>query len=73
MRPMYRIMNPVRVVPVVKNYIPCSLDCHCVRTLNLKDDYSDRFLYKKCYERHKMFANTSTNDFLKHLFLKIVP
>ncbi len=70
MRPMHQIMKHVHVAPVVKNYIPCSLDCQCVRTLNLKDSYTDRFLYKKCYERYKMFTNTSTNDFLKRLILK---
>jgi len=54
-------------INIVKNYIPCSLNCSCVRSLNLKDSYTDRFIYKKCYSEKKKYTNSSTNDYLRRL------
>lgn len=37
-------------------YIPCRLDiCSCVMNHNLQNSYSDRFHYKKCYDRVESF------------------
>lgn len=54
-------------VNIITNYIPCSLNCKCVRTLNLRDSYTDRYIYKKCYSNQMKYANSSTNDYLRRL------
>ena len=54
-------------VKIVKYYLPCREDCSCIRVLNLQDSYQDRFLYKKCFERNKMYTSTSTINFMKRL------
>ena len=59
--------NVVKSLPCIKNYIPCSTNCNCVRTLNLKDSYSDRYIYKQCYINQKKFTNSYTNDYLRRL------
>lgn len=38
------------------NFIPCRLDiCSCLMNHNLQNSYSDRFNYKKCYDRVESF------------------
>lgn len=49
-------------VTVNKNYVPCNMEfCKCVNTMNLKDSYTDRFLYKKCYDRNMKFFRKFTD------------
>ncbi len=46
-----------------KNYPPCKLDiCTCVFTYNLQSSYTDRFMYKKCYDKvERLFSNSRKN------------
>lgn len=38
------------------NFIPCRLDiCSCLMNHNLQNSYTDRFQYKKCYDRVESF------------------
>lgn len=40
----------------------CRLDiCSCLMNLNLQNSYSDRFHYKKCYDRVESFFTKSKN------------
>ena len=64
---MNQLVKQLVTVKIVKNYLPCREDCICVRILNLQDSYQDRFLYKKCFERNKMYTSASTIDFMKRL------
>tara|TARA_Y100000817_G_scaffold176436_1_gene137783 strand:- start:329 stop:559 length:231 start_codon:yes stop_codon:yes gene_type:complete len=66
-----RMMNTiVKDVPnvitinIIKNYIPCSLSCYCVRTLNIKNSYMDRFLYKRCYSEKKKYMNLIRDEYV---------
>lgn len=59
--------NVIRSLPFIKGYIPCSSNCNCIRTLNLKGSYTDRYIYKKCYSNQMKYANSSTNEYLKRL------
>lgn len=39
-----------------KNFQPCKLDiCTCLMNHNLNSSYSDRFSYKKCYDKVESF------------------
>ena len=42
-----------------KNFKPCNLDiCSCIITYNLQSSYTDRYLYKKCYEKVEVILST---------------
>ncbi len=63
-----RMMNNVsKSLPYIKDYIPCTLNCNCIRTLNLKDSYADKYIYKRCYMNQMKFTNSYTNDYLRRL------
>ena len=39
-----------------KNYSHCRLDvCACLLTYNLQTSYTDRYKYKKCYDKVEKF------------------
>ena len=46
-----------------KNYPPCKLDiCTCLLTYNLHSSYTNRFMYKKCYDKvERFFSNSRKN------------
>ncbi len=57
------------------NFVPCRLDiCSCLMNHNLQNSYSDRFHYKKCYDRVESFftkkskraEQMSDGEVLKH-------
>ena len=64
---MNNVIKNSASVNIIKNYLPCSLNCSCVITLNLKDSYTDRYLYKRCYSEKMKYTNSSTNDYLRRL------
>ena len=64
---MNQLVKQRVTVKIVKYYLPCREDCSCIRVLNLQDSYRDRFLYKKCFERNKMYTSASTINFMKRL------
>lgn len=46
-----------------KNFRPCGMDiCTCVMTYNLKDSYTDRFKYKKCYDHVEKILSFSKKN-----------
>ncbi len=51
-----------------KNYPPCKLDiCTCLINYNLQSSYTDRFMYKKCYDKVEKFFSISRRN-VEHLF-----
>lgn len=41
---------------VHRNFIPCNSHfCSCIINRNIKDSYSDRYHYKKCFDRNMNF------------------
>lgn len=50
------------------NFPPCKLDiCSCLMTHNLQASYTDRFHYKKCYDRVERFFSKPSKR-VEHLF-----
>ena len=51
-----------------KNYIPCKLDvCSCLMKYILQSSYTNRFKYKKCYDKIELLFSIS-NKSVEHLF-----
>lgn len=51
-----------------KNFLHCGMDiCKCLMTYNLKNSYTDRFKYKKCYDHVEKILSKS-NKRVERLF-----
>ena len=50
------------------NFTPCKLDiCSCLMRYNLQSSYTDRFKYKKCYDRVESLLSKKSKR-VEHLF-----